>query len=59
MKLYSWLYVLAGFPVAVSDQLQALTTSEGYVISNKTTNNQHNFVKNYHAEFHTNRTSNM
>jgi hypothetical protein len=36
MKLHRWLCVLACFPVAVPDQLQALT-SDSYVITNNTT----------------------
>jgi len=31
MKLHRWLCVLAYFPVAIFDQLQALTTSDSYV----------------------------
>ena len=33
MKLHRWLCILACFPVAVSDQLQALTSSDSYVIT--------------------------
>ena len=36
MKLHGWLCVLACFPVAVSDQLQALTISDSYVINSNT-----------------------
>ena len=32
-KLHRWLCILACFPVAVSDQLQALTTRDIYVIT--------------------------
>jgi hypothetical protein len=32
-KLHRWLCVLACFPVAVSDQLQALITTDSYVIT--------------------------
>ena len=36
MKLHRWLCVLACFPVAIFDQLQALTTSYSYVITSNT-----------------------
>jgi hypothetical protein len=33
LKLHRWLCVLACFPVTISDQLQALTTSDRYVVT--------------------------
>jgi hypothetical protein len=35
-KLHRWLCVLACFPVTISDQLQALITSDRCVITNNT-----------------------
>jgi len=32
-KLHRWLCILACFPVTISDQLQALITSDSYVIT--------------------------
>jgi hypothetical protein len=40
MKLHRWLCFLACFPVAVSDHLPALTTTDSYVITNSATAGQ-------------------
>jgi len=41
LKLHRWLCVLARFLVPVSDQLQALNTTDSYVITSNTTAGQY------------------
>jgi len=36
-NLHKWLCILACFPVTISDQLQAVITSDSYVITSNTT----------------------